>query len=218
MPRNGSNVFSKPAGTTPIDGDTVSAAPFNLLMDDIAADLNLARPIAVGGTGASTAAAALVNLGADAKYATGPASATADRIAVFDGATGKLIKDGGALVSDLAPKASPALTGTPTTPTPTAGDNSTKIASTAFVAGEILSRAEPLSKSGAGVGQRVPINPGFATAYTLPAGGTWWVNIVQYSATNFPFITSIGFYAGGTTFPAPGGGYANIGEAKRVLV
>jgi|SRR5262252_2818921 len=34
-----------------------------------------------------------------------------------------------------APLASPALTGTPTAPTPTAGDNSTKIATTAFVAG-----------------------------------------------------------------------------------
>ena len=31
----------------------------------------------------------------------GPASATADRIAVFDGATGKVIKDGGLTVVDL---------------------------------------------------------------------------------------------------------------------
>ena len=35
----------------------------------------------------------------------------------------------------LAPKASPAFSGTPTAPTPAAGDNSTKIATTAFVAG-----------------------------------------------------------------------------------
>jgi len=33
----------------------------------------------------------------------------------------------------FAPLASPALTGTPTAPTPTAGDDSTKIATTAFV-------------------------------------------------------------------------------------
>lgn len=39
-----------------------------------------------------------------------------------------------------APLASPALTGTPTAPTPAAGDNSTKIATTAFVA-TALSRA-----------------------------------------------------------------------------
>ena len=35
--------------------------------------------------------------------------------------------------AELAPKNSPALTGTPTAPTPTAGDDSTKIATTAFV-------------------------------------------------------------------------------------
>lgn len=40
-------------------------------------------------------------------------------------------------LSALAPKASPAFTGTPTAPTPTVGDNSTKIATTAFVTGAI---------------------------------------------------------------------------------
>lgn len=44
---------------------------------------------------------------------------------VTDGATRKL--------SDYAPKASPALTGTPTAPTATAGTNTTQIATTAFV-------------------------------------------------------------------------------------
>ena len=33
----------------------------------------------------------------------GPASATADNVAVFDGVTGKLVKDGGSKISDLAP-------------------------------------------------------------------------------------------------------------------
>jgi hypothetical protein len=37
----------------------------------------------------------------------------------------------------LAPKASPALTGTPTAPTPTPGDNTTKVSTTAFVAAAI---------------------------------------------------------------------------------
>lgn len=36
-----------------------------------------------------------------------------------------------------APLASPALTGTPTAPTPSSGDNSTKIATTAYVRGEV---------------------------------------------------------------------------------
>jgi len=39
--------------------------------------------------------------------------------------------------SSIAPSASPALTGTPTAPTASAGDNSTKIATTAYVRGEI---------------------------------------------------------------------------------
>lgn len=67
MSRNGAGVYSKPSGTTPVDGDDIDAAPYNLLMDDIAADLNLARPIVAGGTGAATAATALANLGGLAK-------------------------------------------------------------------------------------------------------------------------------------------------------
>lgn len=124
----------------------------------------------------------------------GPASATDDNIATFDGTTGKLIQDGGKKISDFelltnkdasagyvgltllkinfknvlntfisfltnsntaartytfqnrdgtiaddtdlalkASLASPTFTGDPTAPTPTAGDNDTSIATTAFV-------------------------------------------------------------------------------------
>lgn len=45
--------------------------------------------------------------------------------------------DSGKKSADFAPLASPAFTGTPTAPTPTAGDDSTKIATTAFVQGEV---------------------------------------------------------------------------------
>ena len=41
------------------------------------------------------------------------------------------------VLANLAPLASPAFTGTPTAPTPTSGDNSTKVATTAFVQGAI---------------------------------------------------------------------------------
>lgn len=64
---------------------------------------------------------------------TGPASAIGDNLATFNGATGKVVKDSGIAVSSLAPKASPAFTGTPTAPTQPAGDNSTKVATTAYV-------------------------------------------------------------------------------------
>jgi hypothetical protein len=57
-----------PAGTLPVVPDTtIESAKYNSLMNDIAADLNIARPIVAGGTSATTAAAALTNLGAVAK-------------------------------------------------------------------------------------------------------------------------------------------------------
>lgn len=63
----------------------------------------------------------------------GPASSVDNRVALFDGITGKLLKQSSLLISDLAPLASPALTGNPTAPTASAGDNDTSIATTAFV-------------------------------------------------------------------------------------
>lgn len=50
-------------------------------------------------------------------------------------------------ISPLAPLASPAFTGTPTAPTATTGDNSTNIATTAFVYSAINSALYPLSGS-----------------------------------------------------------------------
>ncbi|WP_224544650.1 terminase family protein [Mesorhizobium sp. CA16] len=73
----------------------------------------------------------------------GPASAAADNIATFNGTTGKLVKDSGVAVASLAPKASPALTGTPTAPTATAGTNSTQIATTAYVDVTFAPKASP---------------------------------------------------------------------------
>jgi hypothetical protein len=83
----------------------------------------------------------------------GPASSTNNGVALWDGTTGKLLKNGAVLGSaafvataDLpistatqtalnlkAPLASPGLTGTPTAPTAAAATNTTQIATTAFV-------------------------------------------------------------------------------------
>ncbi len=68
---------------------------------------------------------------------TGPGSSTNGDVATFSGTNGKTIQDSGTAVSSLAPLASPALTGTPTAPTASAGDNSTKIATTAYVKNEV---------------------------------------------------------------------------------
>lgn len=92
----------------------------------------------------------------------GPATATGGNVAVYDGATGKLLADGGRPVSDFAtaaqggkadtavqpaemasaietatgdkaPLLSPDLTGSPTAPTAAASTDTTQIATTAFV-------------------------------------------------------------------------------------
>lgn len=63
MARNGSDVYSKPAGTTAVTATTVNSAKFNEVIDDIAADLNTPRPIVAGGTGSSTASTARTALG-----------------------------------------------------------------------------------------------------------------------------------------------------------
>ena len=89
--------------------------------------------IADGGTGASTAAAALVNFGL---------TATAAELNIMDGVTASTteINYVGGVTSAIqtqldakAPLASPALTGTPTAPTAANLTNTTQLATTAFV-------------------------------------------------------------------------------------
>jgi len=66
----------------------------------------------------------------------GPASSTADHVVTFDGVTGKLIKDSGAVLSSYATLANPTLTGVPAAPTAAADTDTTQIATTAFVLGQ----------------------------------------------------------------------------------
>lgn len=63
MSRNGSGVYSLPAGTAAVTGDAISSTKFNTLTEDLEADANEVRPIVAGGTGAATAAAARTALG-----------------------------------------------------------------------------------------------------------------------------------------------------------
>lgn len=78
MARNGSGVYSLPPGSTVSNGDTSKASDVNTPLQDIEADLNAARPIVAGGTGATTAAGALSNLGL---------TATAAELNLLDGVT-----------------------------------------------------------------------------------------------------------------------------------
>lgn len=63
MPRDGSNVYSKPAGTTAVANTTIESAKYNEVIDDLVVDANTPRAISVGGTGSSNAAAARTALG-----------------------------------------------------------------------------------------------------------------------------------------------------------
>lgn len=63
MPRNGSGVYSLPAGSTVSNGDISDATDLNTPLADLETDMNTVRPVVAGGTGASTASGARTALG-----------------------------------------------------------------------------------------------------------------------------------------------------------
>jgi len=65
MPRDGSGIYTVPAGTDGVPDATISSAKYNGYIHDVEGDLNAARPIVAGGTGANSATAARANLGAE---------------------------------------------------------------------------------------------------------------------------------------------------------
>ena len=64
MPRV-SDLYAYPPGTPGVADTTIESADYNAYIDDIKNDLNLPRPIIVGGTGAGDAITALTNLGGE---------------------------------------------------------------------------------------------------------------------------------------------------------
>lgn len=80
--RNGSGVYSLPSGYAAATGETATAAQHNEPLEDLQTDMNTARPIVAGGTGATTAATARANLGVSSAVATkgsGYTALTSDR-------------------------------------------------------------------------------------------------------------------------------------------
>lgn len=63
MSRNGSGVYSLPAAYQVASGDTVLPNQHNTPLEDLETDMNTARPIVAGGTGATSASDARDNLG-----------------------------------------------------------------------------------------------------------------------------------------------------------
>jgi hypothetical protein len=68
MPRSGTGEYTTPLGVLAVPGFTIESAKYNLNINDVANDLNAARPIVAGGTGASNVNEALVNLKGERGY------------------------------------------------------------------------------------------------------------------------------------------------------
>ena len=140
----------------------------------------------------------------------GPGSATDDAIALFDGTSGKLLQDSGVLLSSLAtnasvaatyaPLASPALTGNPTAPTASLGDNDTSIATTAFVQSAVA----------AATGRLLGVQTFLATAIYTPTAGTTRV-LVKGQGSGGAGGGSAATAAGQVSIGG-GGGAGGIGE------
>ena len=92
-----------------------------------------------------------------------------------------------------APKASPAFTGNPTAPTQTAGNNSTRVATTAFVTTAVAA------------GSATTITGTYAARPTAAAAGAG----VMYVATNVPEM----YLSNGTTWAVVGSGGNELGSA-----
>lgn len=90
MARNGSGVYSLPAGSTVANGDTSDATDINTPLTDIETDLNTARPIVAGGTGATSASAARTNLGLGDAAVKGVTGADSDAVTGTAGSSGDL--------------------------------------------------------------------------------------------------------------------------------
>lgn len=95
-----------------------------------------------------------------------------------------------------APLASPALTGTPTAPTPAAGDDTTKLATTAFAkaAAPNASYRVILDSSGSHIAGRVAGTYGFAQSQPLAITGTgilYPLNAIYIAAADFPSINGL---------------------------
>jgi hypothetical protein len=131
--------------TTFVTGVTVIEADW---LNDVDANTYGTRPVATGGTGATTAADARTNLGL------GNVNNTAD--------TAKPVSTAQQTALDLkANLASPTLTGTPVAPTAAVGTNTTQIATTAHVFAERTATATLTNKTLA--------SPVLTGSMTLPA-------------------------------------------------
>lgn len=168
MPRSGGGVYSLPAGSTVANGDVSDATDLNTPLADLEADMNVARPIVAGGTGATTAADARTNLGlgtAATKGVTGADSNAVTGTAGTDGQVATWNADGDVVGTAVASIVSTANVGTAA-----AGLAYGAVGSLAFAYYTPESAVSPGdTTSGANL---YPANAGDGAA-ALPLSGTW---------------------------------------------
>ncbi|HEY1986229.1 MAG TPA: hypothetical protein VGG85_12505 [Terracidiphilus sp.] len=141
-------------------------------------------------------------------------------VMTFVNTTGR-VQDSGTLLSSLAPKVSPAFTGTPTAPTPATPDNSTSLATTAYVKAQAYLSGIKVSVSitpaaatasqcveqtfntftGLATGQSVRISP------PSSLGAHIWIGETRVSATN---TVAIAFCGDATAGTPPSGTYIAV--------
>lgn len=92
MPRNGAGVYSLPAGYAATANTKATKDQHNLPLEDIEAEMNAARPVVAGGTGATNAANARTNLGLGNAATRGVTGADGDAVTGTAGTDGNLAK------------------------------------------------------------------------------------------------------------------------------
>lgn len=171
MPRNGSGIYSLPAGSTVTNGDLSDATDVNTPLADIEADLNVARPVATGGTGATNAADARTNLGVTlAGLGAQAADPTLTALAAYN-TNGLLTQTAADTFTGRTITAGTGITvtngnGVAGNPTVAAAGNLASLAGLSLVAGDVLyaTGANTLVRLGIGTaGQVLQVNGG-ATA------------------------------------------------------
>lgn len=64
MPLSGGGIYTLPTNTLAVPDTTIESAKYNAFLNDLVSVMNTARPVSMGGTGATSAGGALTNLGA----------------------------------------------------------------------------------------------------------------------------------------------------------
>ena len=177
MPRNGSGVYSLPAGYAATDGVTAIASQHNGPLEDIQADLNAARPVTAGGTGATTPSGARTGLGLAIGSDVQAYSARLSDIAAITPTDGRvLVGDGSTWVAESGSTARTSLGAQ-------AADQAlTDLSGISFSAGDLIyHNGSALVRRAKGTAGQVLVMNSGATA---PEWGEYWTSFSEVSTSS----------------------------------